>query len=123
MCDGKKAKAPMKDCQSPVYETSLHVECHGRYDCLSQVPVNSQVCGRGYKTEMNVSYSCVQCYPWHQLITKNDDCVETLLYLLKRLEKQDFDIMPKANKVFVLKQFVVERLDETFYTQSKLLYM
>ena len=120
MCDGRKLKAPTKDCNTTYYQRMLYDECHGHDECSIQVPVNPRVCGSGFKTEMEVTYSCVVCYPWHTLITDNDQCIDTFLVYLKRLDKDDLATTHIANKKFMLRKLIIERLDDTFYTQTKL---
>ena len=123
MCDGTRSKAPTANCLSSEFLEDAQTNCHGEYECSSQVPMMRSICGVAYKPQLSVNYTCAQCFPWHELVTEDDQCIEDILIFLKQLTQDEIDTFSIKEKGDVLKQYVRKILNDDYYTKTKLKHM
>ena len=80
MCDGSRSKAPTDDCLSDEFLAETQTQCHGEYECSMQVSIKRSICGRAYKPQFSVTFTCANCFPWHTWVIDNDQCIIDILF-------------------------------------------
>ena len=87
LCNGEKGQdsgtAPLTDCIEHGVNQTLRDNCHGQYNCTTVIPYDAFDLGQdceGKRREVNYTYFCVACIPWHE-ISDSATCITDILML------------------------------------------
>ena len=73
--------------------------------------------------QFSVEYSCVSCKPWHQFLEKEEMCTTEILLQLRRIPRENLTDMDTLGKQALMKEFLREKLDTDYYSNTRLKFM
>ena len=73
--------------------------------------------------QLSVGYSCVSCKPWHQFLEEEKMCTYEILLQLRRIPRENLTDLDNAGRQALLKEFLQEKLDKDYYSNTRLKFM
>ena len=73
--------------------------------------------------QLSIEYTCVKCKPWHRFLEMEETCTSEILLELRRINQANLTILDHEGEQALLKEFVKEKLDEDYYSNTRLKFM
>lgn len=73
--------------------------------------------------QLSVEYSCVSCKPWHQFLEEEKMCTSEILLQVGRIPRENLTDLDNEGKQALLKEFLQEKLDRDYYSNTRLKFM
>ena len=73
--------------------------------------------------QLSVEYTCVKCKPWHRFLEMEETCTSEILLELRRITQANLTNLDHEGEQALLKEFVKEKLDEDYYSNTRLKFM
>ena len=76
-----------------------------------------------FPVQLSVEYSCVKCKPWHQFLEEEKVCTSEILLHLRRIPRENLTDLDDAGRQALLKEFLQEKLEKNYYSNTRLKFM
>ena len=73
--------------------------------------------------QLTVEYTCVKCKPWHRFLEIEETCTSEILLELRKITPENLTNLDNEGEQALLKEFVKEKLDEDYYSNTRLKFM
>ena len=80
-------------------------------------------CQSQFSVQLVVEYTCVSCSPWHQFLEREEECASEILLELKIIPRENLTELDEEGKQDLLKEYVKEKLDKDYYSNTRLKFM
>ena len=73
--------------------------------------------------QLFVEFTCVKCRPWHRFLEMEETCTSEILLELRRITPANLTNLDHEGEQALLKEFVKEKLDKDYYSNTRLKFM